>query len=252
VRDTELKRGALTKAAKKRRPRSVQSQSDELQSLFRRISHGRCRDEPLLDPSKEYEVDEHAAAMFPAGLAILPEHLTILRRAVASAGESAVMAAWIDLEHCRFWRVRAKRLLDLATEFAEETADIADLLDDPDMIAGGLLWWLEATDGTKRTDLLPVLERLVGDLTWLGQATKRLRVTEPMPSRAEPLAKWFIKTMLREYRNIHKDPAARPPGTRDGPFAQLLAAAWRDLGFPIVARDPEGLVEYLGRRLTEI
>jgi hypothetical protein len=137
----------------------------------------------------------------------------------------AILRERNEVRDLRAIRKQAQHLDRFLTTFARSTGwlspgDEAEAA--ADMAAG-----FKNRDAAIRL-LVPTLE-CINELRLLAAELNRLGIAPPPPSHSDPLARYFVEAMATAYKAIC---GRKPPRSRKGPFVDLLATAWLDLGFP--------------------
>jgi hypothetical protein len=178
-------------------------------------------------PVGTYNVDAHAELLVPnASHEVAVE---VVRFDVNRAATVAVFRAEQERVDLRNARHMALSLVKLLAKLDQARKDAKII---PDSSDGAVIADLATGFASSEADVVTPLMRVMEDLNSLRSWSAELRkfdIASPPPSSSEPLSRAFIEMMGRAYvARLDK----QPPKSRVGPFVNLLAAAWLDLGFP--------------------
>jgi hypothetical protein len=172
--------------------------------------------------------------------------IALMRDEVNRAAQIAVARAHHERAARRKERENAKRLIGLFDHVEREVAEIFPAENDEGTKNDDATKAAEIAVGFgagAATALVQIIEGFGSLASWVAEL-RRIGIAEPPPSRSDPLARSFIDAMASAYRARCGE---QPPATRSGPFVDLLAAAWSDLGLLVPAGSD--LPEWLGTKV---
>jgi hypothetical protein len=194
-------------------------------------------------PVGTYQVDAHAGVLFPnlSGTELAVE---ATRAEVNRAVQLAKIRACQELDVLKKARGRAKRLQALGDKIA---SDADGLFPDGDVAVAAAD--LSAGFAKPHDPAVSVVQPLVHMIESLNVfrawAAVLPGVAPPPPSNSDPLARYFVEAIGIAYLARRRK---QPPHGRTGPFVNLLAAAWLDVGFPVSRRRQDDLWDWLGKK----
>ena len=153
------------------------------------------------------------------------------------------MRAHHERHDLRAARERARRLGRLLT-IVERAAGWLPPGDAADVAAAMAAGFKNPDASSVIGPLVQIIEN-INEQRLLAAELRRFDIAPPPPSRSDPLERYFVEAMGAAHVAILLSP---PPRSRSGPFVNLLAAAWRDLGFPGPPRDTP-LEDWLGQKV---
>jgi hypothetical protein len=192
-----------------------------------------------------YRVDSYAELLFP--FADRAMAVKAVRSEVNRAAKVAVVREHRERNELRESRDRAKRLIKLLDKFDRESAWLAagDVAVVASEIAQGFS--IKKNTGSIATPLVQILESVSYLRMWLAEL-HQFDIAPSPPSNSDPLARAFVEVMAAAFMALT---GSQPPHSRQGPFVNLIAAAWLDLSFPWPS--PETSVEnWLGQKVESI
>jgi hypothetical protein len=191
-----------------------------------------------------YEVDAYAHVLFP--MADRATAIEAPRREVDRAAQIAVARAYHEQHDLPAAREDVRRLLRLLAIVERYAARLPP--DDAAEVAADMAAGFKIPDASPVAGLLSQIIENINETRFLATEMRRLDMAPPPPSRSDPLARYFVEAMAEAHVARLSRP---PPRSRIGPFVRLLAAAWRDLGFPQPPRDtpPE---DWLGQKVEAL
>jgi len=198
----------------------------------------------LHKPVGAYKVDDHASVLFPNA----PNDVAIeaVRGEVNRAAEIAVVRERHERADLRKAREHAKLLFELLDnverdaakkwfptgDVAVAAADISEGFVKPDDVAVSMV-----------QPLVQIIDGINSLRSWAAEL-RRFDIIRSPPSNSDPLARCFVEAMGTAYLARRKK---QPPHGRTGPFVDLIAAGWLDLGFPPPPSKAD-LKDWLGRK----
>ena len=198
-------------------------------------------------PVGTYQVDAHAGVLFPH-LRDTETGVQATRAEVNRAAQIAKFRAHHELDVLKAVRGRAKRLKALEDKIASDAdALFPDLFPDGDVAVAAA----DLSVGFTRShdpavsivqSLVQMIESLNGFRSWAATLPS---IALPPPPNSDPLARYFVEAIGIAYLVRRRK---QPPHGRTGPFVNLLAAAWLDVGFPVPRRRRDHLWDWLGKK----
>jgi hypothetical protein len=179
-------------------------------------------------PVGTYNVDAHAELLVPnASHEVAVE---VVRFEVNRAATVAQFRTDQERVGLRNARRMALSLIKLLAKLDQARKDAKII---PDSSDGAVIADLATGFASSEADVVTPLVRVMEDLNSLRSWSAELRkfdIAPPPPSSSEPLSRAFIEMMGRAYvARLDK----QPPKSRVGPFVDMIAAAWLDIGFPL-------------------
>jgi hypothetical protein len=205
------------------------------------------------EPAGTYEVDSHAAVFFPN--ADRAEAVEKVRSEVNRAAKVALIMEVNVRQRRPRVRDKARRMVKLLDNIDRQIGWLVagDDDDDDDYHASEIAeGFVPAIGSVPEPGHVYPAEPLVSELIYAIKSISLLRrillaqfaIRPAGRQRADPLARYFIEAMADAYVNSR---GTHPPRGRSGPFVNLIAAAWRDRGFPIPSEPP--LEDWLGQKV---
>ena len=198
-------------------------------------------------PVGTYHVDAHAGVLFPhlSGIEIGVE---ATRAEVNRAAQIAKIRALHELDVLKTARDRAKRLKALDDKVASDAdALFPGLFPDGDVAAAAadLSFGFTRPHDPTISVVQPLVQMIVSLNAFRAWAAKLPSIAPPPPSNSDPLARYFVEAIGMAYLARRRK---QPPHGRTGPFVNLLASAWLDVGFPVPRRRQDHLWDWLGKK----
>jgi hypothetical protein len=179
-------------------------------------------------PVGTYKVDAHAELLVPnASHKVAVEVVRFEVNRAATVAQFRIDQERVDLRNARRMALSLIKLLAKLDQARKDAKII------PDSSDGAVIADLATGFAPSEADVVTPLMRVMEDLNSLRSWSAELRkfdIAPPPPSSSEPLSRAFIEMMGRAYvARLDK----QPPKSRAGPFVDMIAAAWLDIGFPL-------------------
>ena len=198
-------------------------------------------------PIGTYQVDAHAGVLFPH-LGDNAIGIEATRDEVNRAAQVANTRASYELVVLKMARGRAKRLKALASGVAHDAdALFPGLFPDGDIAvaAADLSVGFTRPHGPAISVIQPLVHMIESINIFRAWAATLPLIAPPPPPNSDPLARFFVEAMGIAYLARRKK---QPPHGRTGPFVNLLASSWLDIGFPVPRRRQDQLWDWLGKK----
>jgi hypothetical protein len=177
-----------------------------------------------------YEVDNYIGVVHPNS--DRARFIKSFRLSINWAGRYAVFKEGVSRQILPRSREEARRIIKLLDTIDRQAAGWIDPADDEHTtrLSNVFVPTFKRVPGFRSPERL--LSQVFSDIQSIRKLRRQLtsRFTISRAERGDQLARYFIEVMASTYKNGR---GKRPPRGRSGPFVNLVAAAWRDLGFPI-------------------
>jgi hypothetical protein len=200
-----------------------------------------------MPPVGTYHVDDHAGVLFPK-LSGTETAVVATRAEVNRAAQMATIRAHQERDILKKARGRAKRLKALEDKITSDADGLFPGLfpnGDIAVAAAELSVGFPKPHDPAVSVVQPLVHMIESLILFRSWAAELPGVAPPPPSNSDPLARNFVEAIGIAYLAHRKK---QPPHGRTGPFVNLLAAAWLDVGFPVPRRRREDLSDWLGKK----